>query len=218
MRFAKLEMKIVLAILLIRYDFELVDGNGNFPKEPPVQDRNDIHQVRSPSQFIQVNWYIFWLCRWVYSENLATWSLRTWLNRKDNFWPQFTNDSARSLLFCISIVVQKNQMRRLQRCSNKQILNLFEKSASLHKKFSKIAKRRLWWTFTSPTLTITNGFLKNGVGWGATHVIEHVQTSRLPRQSKVSHDINPFPARATPWAPWRPRLDETLILRAANRS
>ena len=55
MRFAKLEMKIVLAILLIRYDFELVDGNGSFPKEPPVQDRNDIHQVRSPSQFIQVN-------------------------------------------------------------------------------------------------------------------------------------------------------------------
>ena len=50
-------------------------------------------------------------------------------------------------------------------------------------------------------LTITTGFLKDGVRSGATHVIEHLQTSRLPRLSKVSHDINPFPARAVPWAP-----------------
>ena len=48
------------------------------------------------------------------------------------------------------------------------------------------------------------------------HVIEHLQPSRLPRQIKVSHHINPFPARATPWTPRRPRLDETSILRAAT--
>lgn len=52
MRFAKLEIKFVLALFLVGYDFELVDGNGNFPKEFPTVDRNDLHQVRDCSRFI----------------------------------------------------------------------------------------------------------------------------------------------------------------------
>ena len=47
MRIAKLEMKLILAMFLISYEYELVDSSGNFPKELPLQDRNDIQQVRS---------------------------------------------------------------------------------------------------------------------------------------------------------------------------
>ena len=47
MRMAKLEMKVILAMFLVGYEYELVDSSGNFPKELPLQDRNDIQQVRS---------------------------------------------------------------------------------------------------------------------------------------------------------------------------
>lgn len=45
MRFAKLEIKFVLALFLVGYEFELVDGNGKFPREFPTVDRNDLHQL-----------------------------------------------------------------------------------------------------------------------------------------------------------------------------
>ena len=45
MRIAKLEIKLVLTIMLLGYEYELVDGNGNYPKELPSQDRNDLTQV-----------------------------------------------------------------------------------------------------------------------------------------------------------------------------
>jgi cytochrome P450 len=45
MKVAKLEMKMIAAMFLMRYDFELVDGSGKFPKSLPVPNRNDIHQV-----------------------------------------------------------------------------------------------------------------------------------------------------------------------------
>lgn len=46
MKVAKLEMKLILAIFLTRYEYELVDENGKFPNPLPVPDRNDFHQVR----------------------------------------------------------------------------------------------------------------------------------------------------------------------------
>jgi len=46
MRVAKLEMKLILAMFLTRYEFDLVDKDGKFPNPLPVPNRNDIHQVR----------------------------------------------------------------------------------------------------------------------------------------------------------------------------
>ena len=46
MKIAKLEIKLILAMMLLGYEYELVDGNGNYPKELPSQDRNDLTQVR----------------------------------------------------------------------------------------------------------------------------------------------------------------------------
>ena len=46
MKAAKLEMKLILAIFLTRYEYELVDEDGRFPNPLPVQDRNDNYQVR----------------------------------------------------------------------------------------------------------------------------------------------------------------------------
>ena len=45
MKVAKLEIKLVLATLLLGFDFELVDGTGRRPDTLPEQDRNDLHQV-----------------------------------------------------------------------------------------------------------------------------------------------------------------------------
>ena len=45
MKVAKLEMKLILAVFLMRYEYELVDGDGKFPKTMPVPNRNDFHQV-----------------------------------------------------------------------------------------------------------------------------------------------------------------------------
>jgi len=45
MKIAKLEIKLILAMILLGYEYEIVDGNGNYPKEVPSQDRNDLLQV-----------------------------------------------------------------------------------------------------------------------------------------------------------------------------
>jgi hypothetical protein len=50
MRVAKLEMKLILAIFLTRYEFDLVDKDGKFPDPLPVPDRNTIHKVRVGSR------------------------------------------------------------------------------------------------------------------------------------------------------------------------
>jgi len=47
MKVAKLEMKLILAFFLTRYEYDLVDGDGKFPDPLPVPNRNDIHQVRA---------------------------------------------------------------------------------------------------------------------------------------------------------------------------
>jgi len=46
MKVAKMEMKLILAMFLMRYEFDLVDEIGRFPNPLPVPNRNDIHQVR----------------------------------------------------------------------------------------------------------------------------------------------------------------------------
>ena len=49
MKIAKLKIKLVLIIMLLGYEYELVDGNGNYPKEVPSQNRNDNLQVNTYS-------------------------------------------------------------------------------------------------------------------------------------------------------------------------
>ena len=46
MKMAKLEMKLILAVFLMRYEFDLVDKDGGVPDPLPVPNRNDPHQVR----------------------------------------------------------------------------------------------------------------------------------------------------------------------------
>ena len=46
MRAAKLEMKLVMALFLTRYEFDLVDKDGKFPNPLPVRNKNDNQQVR----------------------------------------------------------------------------------------------------------------------------------------------------------------------------
>jgi len=48
MKFAKLMLKLILAMILVGYEYELVDGNGDHPKTLPEQDRNDLQQVSPP--------------------------------------------------------------------------------------------------------------------------------------------------------------------------
>ena len=46
MKIAKLEIKLILTMMLLGYEYELVDGNGNYPREIPSRDsRNDFVPV-----------------------------------------------------------------------------------------------------------------------------------------------------------------------------
>jgi cytochrome P450 len=45
MKVAKLEIKLIVALFLTGYEFDMVDKFGQPPKEFPKVDRNDIHQV-----------------------------------------------------------------------------------------------------------------------------------------------------------------------------
>jgi len=51
---AKLQMKLILAMLLIGYDYTLVDGSGNYPKTFPKPDRNDIRQVSHKDMGLEI--------------------------------------------------------------------------------------------------------------------------------------------------------------------
>jgi len=44
MKIAKLEIKMILALVLCRYDYKLVDGSGK-PVDPPQVNMNDTQQV-----------------------------------------------------------------------------------------------------------------------------------------------------------------------------
>jgi hypothetical protein len=43
-KIAKLQIKMILALVLYRYDYKLVDGSGK-PAKPPQVNMNDNHQV-----------------------------------------------------------------------------------------------------------------------------------------------------------------------------
>ena len=45
MKIAKMEIKMILALMLLRYEYTLVDAAGLPTKHLPKLDRNDIHQV-----------------------------------------------------------------------------------------------------------------------------------------------------------------------------
>ena len=45
MKVAKLEIKIIVAFMLVGFEFDVVGKFGKRPAEPPKPDRNDIHQV-----------------------------------------------------------------------------------------------------------------------------------------------------------------------------
>ena len=46
MKIAKLELKVVLAMILLGYEYELVDGNDKHLSALPEQDRNNFQKVR----------------------------------------------------------------------------------------------------------------------------------------------------------------------------
>jgi len=51
-KIAKLEIKVVLALMLLGYEYELVNKSGKYPDTLPVPDRNDV---------IKVSWgLLFW--------------------------------------------------------------------------------------------------------------------------------------------------------------
>ncbi|KAH9477139.1 Cytochrome P450 monooxygenase [Psilocybe cubensis] len=56
MKIAKLEIKVIMAMMLAGFDFDIVDKNGKPLKELPQPDRNDIHQARPLGEpcFLQV--------------------------------------------------------------------------------------------------------------------------------------------------------------------
>jgi sterol 14-demethylase len=45
MKVAKLEIKVILAFMLVGFEFDVVDEFGNRPLEPPKPDRNDLNQT-----------------------------------------------------------------------------------------------------------------------------------------------------------------------------
>jgi len=46
MKIAKLEIKLVLAMILLGFEYDLVNDAGNYIKTLPVPDKNDIQQAR----------------------------------------------------------------------------------------------------------------------------------------------------------------------------
>jgi cytochrome P450 len=47
MKFAKLEIKMIVAMFVVGYDCDVVDSKGRIAEKLPVPDYNDIQQVRT---------------------------------------------------------------------------------------------------------------------------------------------------------------------------
>jgi len=56
MKLAKLEIKLVLALFLLRFNYELVDASGNPRKMHPEPDPNHILQVRTTGDQVKFVW------------------------------------------------------------------------------------------------------------------------------------------------------------------
>jgi len=52
MKIAKLEMKLILALMLLGYNYELVNESGEYPDVLPELDRNDKTKVNPFSTWI----------------------------------------------------------------------------------------------------------------------------------------------------------------------
>ncbi|KJA20465.1 hypothetical protein HYPSUDRAFT_43159, partial [Hypholoma sublateritium FD-334 SS-4] len=52
MKVAKLEIKLVVAMILATYEFDVVDSSGRPSKNLPEHDRNDIHQARPVGEHV----------------------------------------------------------------------------------------------------------------------------------------------------------------------
>jgi hypothetical protein len=48
MKLAKLEIKMIVALFVIGYEYNVCDSKGGSPEKLPVPDYNDIHMVRIP--------------------------------------------------------------------------------------------------------------------------------------------------------------------------
>lgn len=46
MKIAKLEIKMIVALFVVGYEFDVVDSRGRTPERLPIPDYNDIQQVR----------------------------------------------------------------------------------------------------------------------------------------------------------------------------
>jgi hypothetical protein len=48
MKVAKLEIKMIVAMFVMGYEYDVVDSRGRISEKLPVPDYNDIQQVRIP--------------------------------------------------------------------------------------------------------------------------------------------------------------------------
>jgi len=46
MKIAKLEIKVIIALFLAGYEYDVVDSEGNLTEHVPEPDHNDMHRVR----------------------------------------------------------------------------------------------------------------------------------------------------------------------------
>jgi hypothetical protein len=49
MKVAKLEIKMIVAMFVMGYEYDVVDSKGRISERLPVPDYNDIQQVRTPA-------------------------------------------------------------------------------------------------------------------------------------------------------------------------
>ena len=86
MKVAKLEMKWVMAVFMMRFDYELVDESGKFPRSLPVPNRNDAQVCCYIGGKVFRNWPSFHLfprpSRFALSEGHITLSSRRLWNRR----------------------------------------------------------------------------------------------------------------------------------------
>ncbi|KDQ52157.1 hypothetical protein JAAARDRAFT_40504 [Jaapia argillacea MUCL 33604] len=57
MKVAKLEIKMIIAMFLAGYEYQLVDGSGRFPKPFPKPNRNDLQQVSTEQSISTMGWW-----------------------------------------------------------------------------------------------------------------------------------------------------------------
>lgn len=54
MKLAKLEMKLIMSLFLLGYEYDVVDTKGDIARAVPRVNRNDHHQVRRLGPVIDI--------------------------------------------------------------------------------------------------------------------------------------------------------------------